>query len=184
MHKFPKKWLVWGGGGISLAALIGMGAITLVGAQGGDGDVINACAQKNDGQLRIVSPGGPCRSSEDPVQWNIEGQQGPPGQEGPVGPQGDPGPAGPPGVSGLEYVFATTELNSDWGKMVFAFCPDGKTVLGGGHSTTGAAAWDVDIMVSKPHSSLSHWIAMAHEHEQTDETWQLSAHAICATVAP
>jgi len=50
--------------------------------------VILACAQKENGQLRIVPDHSECRPSEDPVVWNAAG---PAGQTGPAGPQGPPG---------------------------------------------------------------------------------------------
>ncbi len=43
------------------------------------GNVIYACFQKINGQLRIISSTGKCRPSEMPITWNITGPQGTPG---------------------------------------------------------------------------------------------------------
>ena len=51
-------------------------------------NVIYACYQKNNGQLRVVGGLGQCRPSELPIAWNIVGPQGPQGPEGPQGPTG------------------------------------------------------------------------------------------------
>ncbi len=55
------------------------------------GNEIYGCYQKNNGQLRIVSEPGACRSSEIPISWNKIGPQGLPGLEGPQGPVGPAG---------------------------------------------------------------------------------------------
>ena len=52
---------------------------------------INACYQKNDGQLRRVNAPADCRTSEIPVSWNMRGA---------AGPKGDKGDKGNPGESG------------------------------------------------------------------------------------
>jgi hypothetical protein len=40
-------------------------------------NLINACYQKNNGQLRIVQAATECRSSEVAISWNVAGQPGP-----------------------------------------------------------------------------------------------------------
>lgn len=51
----------------------------------------------NQGALRVVDQGNPCKPGEAPLTWNQTGQQGP------TGPKGDPGPQGPEGpVSSIE----------------------------------------------------------------------------------
>jgi len=71
-----------------------------------DGNVLNGCYQKINGQLRIVSNPGQCNPSELPVSWNIVGPQGPAGPQGPTGAQGPEGPAGPQGPSGVVDTYA------------------------------------------------------------------------------
>lgn len=64
--------------------------------------VIHACANPT-GQVRLVDESDECRRREEPVQWNIRGEQGPPGvpgDPGPAGPRGAPGEQGPAGPAG------------------------------------------------------------------------------------
>lgn len=72
-------------------------------------NVINACAKKQGGRLRVVAKPNACRRGEQPLSWNVQGPAGPPGPEGPAGPpgpageqgrQGEIGPAGPTGPAG------------------------------------------------------------------------------------
>jgi hypothetical protein len=87
--------------GTVAAAVIG--TATLVGARERGADHIAACAQKENGQLRVVPDGTACRPSESALEWNVEGPPGPPGAagpQGPPGPQGAPGATGPAGASG------------------------------------------------------------------------------------
>jgi hypothetical protein len=58
---------------------------------------INGCYQQNNGQLRVVAAGAPCRDSELAISWS---QQGPTGARGAQGERGEPGPAGPAGPQG------------------------------------------------------------------------------------
>lgn len=50
-----------------------------------DADVINACKNDRNGNLRVVDDPADCRSSETPLSWNTEGPQG---EQGPPGPTG------------------------------------------------------------------------------------------------
>jgi hypothetical protein len=89
---------------IALAIIVPVvGAASWVSA-GQDGPVpIQACVDRQNGQVRIVSPGDRCRTNERSVEWNIEGPAGSAGAAGPTGvtgPQGDRGPAGPAGAPG------------------------------------------------------------------------------------
>ena len=66
---------------------------------------LHACAQKNQGMLRLVDGPGDCNSSEVAVSWNVTGPAGPQGPQGPQGergPQGETGPAGPQGPQGIQ----------------------------------------------------------------------------------
>ena len=88
---------------ISTWALLGVGSVSLVSAQG----VIYACVsnQQGGGGTRIVGSPNDCRNGEVVVQWNQVGPQGPPGSAGPIGPQGPQGPQGvmgPPGPQGAQ----------------------------------------------------------------------------------
>jgi hypothetical protein len=65
-------------------------------------EVINACAKKNNGQIRIVAGPEDCLPSEYHLTWNMNGPQGPPGlpglpgENGAPGADGEQGPPGPP----------------------------------------------------------------------------------------
>jgi hypothetical protein len=87
---------------------VALGAVGLASATGSP-TVINACALKAIGTLRIVSAPTACNTRlETPVQWNVVGQPGPAGPQGPQGVQGPPGAQGlqglqgPPGPQGLQ----------------------------------------------------------------------------------
>ena len=79
--------------------LIGLGVSAVV---ADNGSTITACAQKNNGQLRLVQSAGECRPSEIAVQWNGAGVQGPQGPVGPTGPTGAKGATGATGAQGVQ----------------------------------------------------------------------------------
>lgn len=83
---------------LGAVALAVTGTTTLVGA-GERSTPIRACAQKENGQLRVVADGD-CRLSESSLEWNVEGPAGPAGPQGPAGPAGPTGPVGPAGPEG------------------------------------------------------------------------------------
>lgn len=85
------SWRVWGTG-ILVGVLLVAGAST-IGATTAS-KLIQACVNRNNGELRIVASSRSCRNSEVLLSWN---QQGP---AGPAGPQGKTGPAGPAGAQG------------------------------------------------------------------------------------
>src|SRR5215471_996070 len=60
-------------------------------------NVLSACVNPGNGNMRLVDSSSACHNNESFVQWDIEGPQGSPG---PQGPQGDPGTSsgGPPFV--------------------------------------------------------------------------------------
>lgn len=62
-------------------------------------NLIYACYQKENGQLRRVGGPGQCKPSEVQLSWNMSGVPGP---QGPQGPQGQAGPQGPQGAPGLK----------------------------------------------------------------------------------
>jgi hypothetical protein len=59
-------------------------------------DLINACADKKTGTIRLVDNPKSCRKTEIPMSWN---QVGPQGVQGVQGPQGGGGPKGEQGLS-------------------------------------------------------------------------------------
>jgi hypothetical protein len=89
---------------VALTALtIAVGGGTLAAAADSDDAVIEACAGKNVGDLRVVPSVKNCRDNEIPMWWNQRGPQGPAGPQGeagPVGPQGERGETGATGPQG------------------------------------------------------------------------------------
>jgi hypothetical protein len=82
---------------VALAALtVAVGGGTLAAAADSEDAVIEACAGKNVGDLRVVPSVKNCRDNEIPMWWNQRGPQGP------VGPRGEPGPMGPQGEPGKD----------------------------------------------------------------------------------
>jgi hypothetical protein len=116
---------------------------------------------------------------------DIKGGQfpaGPQGPQGPEGPQGPGGPQGPAGLSGLQIVNSYSTLNSASYKFVFANCPAGKKLVGGGAYVVGVPK-EIGIVASYPISTTS-WFASAHELPAVYlPNWRIRAYAICATVA-
>lgn len=139
-----------------------------------DDGVINGCYQKNQGQLRIVAAGTPCRPDENAISWNIQG------------PKGDPGPQGPAGgISGLERVDYSSANDSTSPKHAFAKCPAGKQVVGGGAQVfmQGQENGSVAVKKSFPNKAGDGWAATAEEMVATDVNWFLTAYALCAPMA-
>ncbi len=81
-------------------------AVSVVMAGTASAQVINGCAGKTLGYLRVVSSASQCTSLENAISWNItgpqglQGPQGAPGPQGATGPQGSPGPQGATGAPG------------------------------------------------------------------------------------
>ena len=101
----------------------------------------------------------------------------------PAGPAGQAGPAGSPGISGLQRFDVATPSSNSNSKSVIVTCPTGKRPVGGGARVIGNGAAVVSITESFPDSDGVHWNAKANEVVATNQTWQLQAYALCATVA-
>lgn len=131
--------------------------------------VINACADKTTGLLRLVLPPGPCRQSETAISWNIQG------------------PPGAPGVSGLERVDFSSRSDDTARKNAFAQCPDGKLVVGGGAQVfiAGGASGVIALLKkSQPSDAMDGWAATgeAITGSQAGLNWFVTSYALCATV--
>jgi len=98
-------------------------------------------------------------------------------------PAGPPGPAGSPGISGLQRLDVASTLSNSNSKSVIVTCPTGKRPVGGGARVIGNGAAVVSITENFPDSDAVHWNAKANEVVATNQTWQLQAYALCATVA-
>jgi len=66
-------------------------------------NAINACVQKNNGQLRIVRSASDCNPSESWLSWSTVGPQGPQGLKGDPGTTGAQGAQGPAGKWARSY---------------------------------------------------------------------------------
>jgi len=64
------------------------------------GNLLVACKNKTNGNLRVVESASQCLNSEVSLSWSVQGPQGPVGPQGPAGPAGAPGAAGSPGPEG------------------------------------------------------------------------------------
>ena len=76
-------------------------------------DVIDACLNATNGNVRIVGATESCRQHEVRVQWNVEGLQGETGPEGPPGEDGEDGAEGPTGPSGTTGQDAMSVRSTD-----------------------------------------------------------------------
>lgn len=166
--------------GATLAVLTaGVASAAIPGING----TINACYDKQSGQVRLVDPstGTPktCGPKENPVSWNVQGAPGADGTDGTDGTDG---------ISGYERVFAQSDLNSNYDKTEWATCPDGKKVIGGGAGVYGEFTGDGQVIIHGVALIQSHpandnaYAARAEEIVPTDLDWQLDVWAICATV--
>ena len=96
--------------GVMVAAAVVAVGVTRASAQG---NVLYACANPGNGDLRLVDAGQACHANETRVQWNVVGSQGPQGPQGPQGAAGAQGPAGPAGPSGTSGQSSVTVLSSE-----------------------------------------------------------------------
>jgi hypothetical protein len=86
---------------IALTGAVALLALTSVGTAAGA--VIRACADKQTGQTRILSPyssSNTCGKNENPVNWNATGPTGPSGPTGATGATGSTGAKGATGATG------------------------------------------------------------------------------------
>lgn len=129
-----------------------------------DGMVIHGCYHKSDGTLRVVDNPTKCKNSELYLPWSQTGPQG---------------PAGTSGLSGLERVQADSAFDFVATKEVFAECPEGKKVIGGGylHFFGGPT---VVPRTNAPTLDLDAWLVDGTNF--SGEEWSISAVALCATV--
>ena len=116
---------------------------------------IQACAQKQQGNLRMVGSPDQCRPSEIPVSWDVQGVPGP------------SGPPGAPGVSGWERVEGPLIIVTNTTPGFFATgtsvatCSPGKRVLGGGYAYGGCSNPSIPSVVpqSYPDAAGTSWVA-------------------------
>jgi len=143
------------------------------------GQTVQACYQKENGQMRILAS-GQCKPSEMPLSL---GTQGPKGDKGEKGDTGNPGP---PGMLGLERVdYSSSADSGPLEKKAFAACPAGKKVISGGAKIfiAGNATLPVALKASFPSDALDGWAATAEAMASNETTpkWFVTAFAICAS---
>jgi hypothetical protein len=97
-------------------------------------------------------------------------------------PAGPAGPQGPAGLSAREQVSAETTLTAVGPKNITVTCPAPKKVIGGGVELSGVGRNRVSVTENKP-SGDNAWEAEAFEVVNTNQTWKIVVHALCANVA-
>ena len=102
-------------------------------------DVVIACKNLTNGNVRIVGDAVLCREHEVATSWNAQGETGPTGPAGPAGPPGPPGPPGPGSEAPEQIVM--TEPVTGWRPVLFdsfnAFVVDGASVAARGRGNAG-----------------------------------------------
>lgn len=84
----------------TLALLVTGGFAAAQVAPSAAADVIHACRNTTNGQLRIVGAATACRNGEAAISWNEQGVKGDTGAKGAIGATGAAGPQGPKGDKG------------------------------------------------------------------------------------
>jgi hypothetical protein len=164
--------IIWGVGGAVFGLALAAGGGVLY-AQ--TTTVISACVNNFSGRVSF-SEDGACAQGESLVSWNTEG------------------PQGQPGISGYETVLVLSNINSDDRKSMFAPCPEGKKVIGGGAAITltfGDSDFAAPIVFKASYpatngiigDSRAGYRAVAYEFAPYDGNWTLAVNAICANVA-
>jgi len=166
---------------LALIALLVAGSSFVWSPAARAGGTVQACYQKDTGQLR-VSPSGQCKSNEVALSLGM------PGPKGDKGDKGDRGNPGPPGVHDIVRVdFSSSADAGPLEKKAFAQCPTGKKVISGGGKVfiAGKGSLPVMLKASFPSDTLDGWAATA-EAMPSDGTanvkWFVTAFAICADV--
>lgn len=134
-------------------------------------------AQGLQGGTGLSGPAGP---------QGVAGLSGPAGPQGSAGPQGPQGQQGPPGLIGVETVSALSIVDSSAAKVVSVICPTGKRLIGGGAALLLSGPDDPDFLALTANAPVDNvtWSARGIETSASSESWQLTAHAICADEAP
>jgi len=128
---------------------------------GPQGPMGNPGPQGPNGDTGPQGPAGTPGATGDTGPTGPQGAKGDTGATGPRGPQGDPGPAGPQGPPGdgapPGYVMADSHpwnVNPLSEQTVYATCPAGQKVTGGGFADDG----NVNVTYNAPiDNTLSGW---------------------------
>jgi hypothetical protein len=124
------------------------------------------------------------------------GATGAKGDAGPAGAQGAKGDAGTPGapaMTGLEIVSLTSSLDSSGYKQIAVHCPAGKTAISGGSNySADTAPAPLAVATSQPATNgfasaagqtPNGWFVAMNEEGAFAGLWNVTAYAVCATLA-
>ena len=158
---------------VAAGALLALAAGVSYAAIPSSNGTITGCVGPNGGDLKVINAeaGASCSKGQTQLSWNQQG------------------PAGEDGVSGYETVVEQSDLDSAHDKTVFASCPPGKKVLGGGAGVYGKQveggqlyAQGVALVQDQPFNDYG-WAARADELVPTDDDWYLFVEVTCADVS-
>lgn len=160
----------------AIAAGGAFAAAALTGSSADAGGVIEACVNKTNGDVRVVSDPSQCRTSERSVHWNVVGPQGPKGDTGDTGPQGPKGDKGDTGPAGPGLIGSACTAGGAAGTVTVAFASDGSGSIrcvvaspgggGGTTTTTGGTPPECDSTSQPP--------VVPNATAYCDGTWQLT----------
>ena len=178
--KLSKRFVVIG----ALLVVVLVGGATW--ALANDDNTIYACISPG-GTIRIVDDADSCRSQETPLEWNIEGPEGPQGEQGlqgDPGPQGEQGPQGdqgPPGVLDFYTVSsAVIAVGSGEERTAYVRCVVGDEVTGGGFEIGGDGC--MVVRRSSPGDYDNEWMVIVYNSCVASQG--LRVWARCADVTP
>jgi collagen triple helix repeat protein len=184
-------------GTVGVVAAAGMVVLVQAAIPDRDG-AIKACYTPGLGVLRVIDSAATCARGETALSWNVvgprglQGPAGPAGVAGAMGPQGPqgvpgpqgsqglpglPGPAGASGLTGLIRVQVDSPFDDVATKEVFAQCPAGTQVLGGGY-TFFLGGPTVLLRSNLPSVDLDGWYVSGTNDDNTP--WSVTAVAMCA----
>ena len=117
--------------GVTVVAMAGVAAISYAAIP--QNGVITGCFPRSGGTLRVIdATTGNCKSSEQKLEWNQQGPQGPAGAQGPQGVAGQPGALGPTeGVNSTDIESSpvddvdTFDFTDQYGGLRASFGDDG-----------------------------------------------------------
>ena len=181
-------------GTVGVVAAAGVVALVQAAIPDRDG-VIKACYVPTLGVLRVIDSAASCQRGETTIVVEcdrsrrpagpgrlqraqlVRGPAGASGDSRAAGPQGLPGPAGTSGVSGLVRVQVDSPFDDVATKEVFAECPAGTRILGGGY-TFFFGGPTVPLRTNLPSVEFDGWYVSGTNEDGAP--WSVSAIAMCA----
>jgi hypothetical protein len=125
---------------VVLALSVGIGVSS--GAIPSGGGKIYGCFAKSGGAVRVIDKAKQqkCKSNEQKLNWNQQGQKGDTGPQGAKGPKGDPGPTGNAAALKARAVRESTTIAAGDTFRFDIRCAPGEVASGGGVSPNGEIA--------------------------------------------